>query len=386
MKTLAAVMTGSGTSAIATLEVLGPGAHDILSRLFTPCGPAPLKYQIGAIRIGTLHDDQHPIDQITVGCEGQHHWALHCHGNPLIVEAAMALLKAQGATLVGAEDIRAQQLSGQDLSTCQQEAHLAMAHCKTLLGAQVLNHQTQGGLANWSLTWQRNTQGCHQDLRAQCRVILSESRIADRILNGVTAALVGPPNSGKSTLLNSLSGQDAALVTDVRGTTRDWIEANCRTSRLALHLIDTAGLDTTLQEAPLDAESQHRTLDVMDRAQIIFLVLDASQPAAQIESHWFGDFPDVPCLTVLNKADQPALLTLKDLDRDPASVVSVSAKQETGLNELLDQVERTLGITDFNITQPLCITPRQCNNVEQILAAPSLSQALSHLGSLRHAR
>jgi tRNA modification GTPase len=377
MKTLAAVMTGSGTSAIATLEMLGPQAHGILSRIFTPCGPNPLACQIGTLRIGTLHDNQHPIDQITLGCEGQHHWALHCHGNPLIVEAVMALLKTQGVTLVTAPDIRAQQLSDENLSTCQQEAHLAMAHCRTLLGARMLSHQIQGGLGNWALTWQCH--GRQQDLREQCRVILAQSCIADHILNGVTAALIGPPNSGKSTLLNSLSGQDAALVTDIRGTTRDWVEADCRTPRLALHLIDTAGLDATLQKAPLDAEAQHRTLDVMDRAQIILLILDASQPAAQIESQWFEDLPEVPCLTVLNKSDRPGQLNLKDLNPKPAHVISVSALQQTGLTELLDQIERTLNITDFDITQPLCITSRQRDGVKQILTAQTMAQAKDRL-------
>ena len=379
MKTLAAVMTGSGTSAIATLEVLGPEAHDILSRIFMPCGPNPLDSKVGSIRIGTLHDNHRPIDQITLGCEGQHHWALHCHGNPLIVKAAMALLKTQGVTLVTAQDIRAQTLSSQHLSICQQEAHLALAHCRTLLGARMLNHQIQSGLSHWALTWQRHPHGCQQDLHAQCRKILAQSRIADQILSGVTVALIGPPNSGKSTLLNSLSGQDAALVTDIKGTTRDWVEANCRTPRVALHLIDTAGLDTALQEVPLDAESQRRTLDVINRAQIILLVLDTTVPAAQIDAQWFNNLPDVPCLTVLNKSDCPGRLNPEDLGRDPACVISVSAKQHTGLTPLLDHIERTLGITDFDITQPLCVTSRQRNGVQQILDARTMAQARSAL-------
>ncbi len=377
MKTLAAVMTGSGTSAIATLEVRGPEAHDILSRIFSPCGPSPLDSEVGSVRIGTLHDNHHPIDQITLGCEGQHHWAVHCHGNPLIVKAAMALLKAQGVTLVTART-----LSHEGLSTCEQDAQLALADCKTLLGARVLNHQKQGRLADWALAWQHNAHGNLQDLRAQCRMILAQSRIADQILNGATAALIGPPNSGKSTLLNSLSGQDAAVVADIKGTTRDYVEAYCRTPRLALHLIDTAGLDTSLQKAHLGAESQRRTLDVVHRAQIILLVLDATQPAAQVESQWLAALPDVPCLTVLNKSDLPGQLNPEDLGRDPAHVISISAKQQTGLTQLLNHIECTLNITDFDITQPLCITSRQQDSVKQILAAKTMAQAQSPLKSV----
>jgi len=385
METLAAVMTGSGTSAIATLEVLGPDAGHIISHLFTPCGTKPLSLDVGSIRVGTLHDNHRPIDQVTLGCEGQHHWALHCHGNPLIVQAAMALLKTRGVTLVTAQDIRARKLSGMNMSICQQEGHLALADCRTLLGARLLDHQIQSGLARWAVTWQHTAPGSTQDLHTQCRVILEQSRIADQILGGVTVALVGPPNSGKSTLLNSLSGRDAAIVTATRGTTRDWVEADCRTEHLALHLIDTAGLDTTLHREHLDAESQRRTLDVILRAHVILIVLDQSQPAAQIDSQWLRQLPDVPCITVLNKSDLPCHLNPNDMDSAPSMTVSISAKNETGLNELLRQIEHTLGITDFDIAQPLCVTHRQRQCVEHTLACQTLKQAQEALECLARA-
>ena len=386
METLAAVMTGSGTSAIATLEVLGPDALDILARVFAPSGAAPLTCQIGSIRIGTLHDNQRPIDQITLGCEGQCHWALHCHGNPLIAQAAMALLKAQGVTPVTAQELRTRALSNTNMPTCHQEACLALAHCRTLLGARLLEHQRHSGLSHWALTWQHNTGADTQDLHAQCRVILAQSRVADQILNGITVALIGPPNSGKSTLLNSLSGQDAAIVTAIKGTTRDWVEADCRTERLALHLIDTAGLDTALQEAHLDAASQQRTLEVIHRAHLILVVLDQSQHDAHIESHWLEQLPRVPRITVLNKSDLPCQLNRSDLGMSPTATIAISAKYESGLKELLHRIEHTLGVADFDITQPLCVTPRQRQCVEQVLACRTLKQAQDCLELLLRAR
>ena len=264
----------------------------------------------------------------------------------------------------------------------EQEAHLALARCKTLLGARLLDHQTQSGLTGWALAWQDNTSGCTLDLHSECRVILEQSAIADQILSGVDVALIGPPNSGKSTLLNSLSGQDAAIVTDIKGTTRDWVEADCRTERLALHLIDTAGLDTAIQREHLDTESQHRTLDVINRVKIILLILDCTHPADQIESHWFENLPNIPCLTVLNKSDQPSRLNLKDLNLDLTCALSISAKEQTGLTQLLDEIERTLSIKNFDITQPLCITPRQQKGVSQILAAQTMDQAQGSLKCL----
>jgi tRNA modification GTPase len=378
MQTLAAVMTGAGTSAIATVAVYGPQACDILARVFTPCGARPVDFKVGSIQVGTLHDLDRPIDQITLGCEGRDHLALHCHGNPLIVEATMALLKRHGTTLTTPQDIRARQLASTNLSPCQQEAHLALAHCKTMLGARLLHHQARCGLTAWA----QKTRSTLDTLHRECRNILDQSRIARAILNGVRVTLIGPPNSGKSTLLNSLSGQDAAIVTDIGGTTRDWVEAHCRTDNLLMHLTDTAGLDTTLQQDPLDYEFQRRTLVILDQADLILLVLDSAQQATQIESSWLGHLPDCHCLTVLNKSDLPCQLDLKDLGLDPDKAISISAKNETGLNDLLTQIEYTLGVKDFTVAQPLCVTSRQQEHLENILSAQTLAQAQDSLSDL----
>ncbi len=375
MQTLAAVLTGSGTSAIATIEVFGPEACNIVSHLFTPYGTSPPRFDVGSILVGHLHDNHKPIDQITVGCEGEHHLALHCHGNPLIVETAMTLLKAQGVQLVKPEDIRTRQLATSNLSLCQQETHLALVHCRTLLGARLLNHQIQESLTAWAQKKHNSVEALH----SQCKIILDQSLTAHQILNGITVALIGPPNSGKSTLLNSLSGQDAAIVTDIKGTTRDWVEANCHTDNLAMRLIDTAGLDSMLQQNRLDTESQDRTLSVIRGAHILLLVLDNAQSATQIESHWFDRLPKVPRLTLLNKSDLPNQLNLKDLGLNPATAISISAKNETGLNNLLTRIEQTLQVKNFDITQPLCVTPRQRQCLEEVLLTQTLAQAQKHL-------
>ncbi len=378
MQTLAAVLTGSGTSAIATVEVIGPEACNIVANIFTAYGSKPARFDVGSILVGLLHDNQRPIDQITVGCEDRDYLALHCHGNPLIVETAMALLKAQGAQLVKPEDIRTRQLASSNLSLCQQEAHLTLAQCKTLLGARLLNHQIEKGLTTWS----QQPHDTLDDLRSQCQIILAQGLIASHILNGISVALVGPPNSGKSTLLNSLSGQDAAIVTEIEGTTRDWVEASCHTDNLAMHLIDTAGLDTALQRGRLDKESQQRTLSVLNTANLILLVLDSNQPATQIEAHWLDHLPKGPGLTVLNKSDLPTHLDLKDLGLAPETTVQISAKNETGLNSLLARIEQALQVQSFQIEQPLWITPRQRQCLKNILTAETLQQAHKQIDAL----
>ena len=379
-QTLAAVMTGSGTSAIATLEILGPQAYAITSRLFTPYSQQTFGFQPGKIWVGTLHDQDSLIDEVTVGCEGEDHAAIHCHGNPLIVESIMALLKTHDVTLVSPTEFQAKLLTQTNLTLCQQETRLAQADCKTLLGVRLLKEQFNSGLYTWAQDQLNDVTIRIEILHEQCQSILAQSQIARHILYGATVVLIGPPNSGKSTLLNALSGQDAAIVTDIRGTTRDWIEADCRTDTLLLHLVDTAGLDTLLtQQSHLDKTFQERTLSVIQQADLILFVLDSHDPTSHIESSWLEALPDCPRITVLNKSD----LTCEMKSRhDTDKTVRISAKNEIGLNDLLDQIEQTLQVKDFNLTQPLCITPRQQQCLESILSAQTLAKFETNLTSL----
>ncbi len=93
MNTHAALMTGKGTGAISTIEIFGDCALDVLRKIFKPVGTRPVQFKPGEILLGTICDDVETIDQITLGCEGPETFAIHCHGNPLIVEMIMLIFE-----------------------------------------------------------------------------------------------------------------------------------------------------------------------------------------------------------------------------------------------------------------------------------------------------
>jgi len=105
MSVFAAVMTGKGTAAISTIQVFGDAAEAITKKLFKPTGSKPAEFKTGKVLLGAIIDParQETIDQVTIGCEGPESIAIHCHGNPLIVEMIMQLLQRNGATLLTAE-------------------------------------------------------------------------------------------------------------------------------------------------------------------------------------------------------------------------------------------------------------------------------------------
>ena len=230
MAAYAAMMTGKGTGAISTIQLCGDDAEAIIKKIFRPTGAKPTNLESGKILLGTILDANDTIDQVTIGCEGPDNFAIHCHGNPLIVEMVMQLLAINGAKPVTCEQLLTEVFSTQkNLNTIAIEGKLAQLKAKTLQGTKIIANQIDAGLYKKAQDWLKNIDKIPlENIRDEAMQILQNSQAAKLIIYGCTAAIVGPPNSGKSTLLNFLAGRDKAIVTDIKGTTRDWIRLNAK--------------------------------------------------------------------------------------------------------------------------------------------------------------
>jgi tRNA modification GTPase len=383
MGTWASVMTGKGVGAIATIQVFGERAHDVVRRCFRPArasfDPTP-----GRDILGSLVDGDQGLDEVVVGCEGQDLLAIHCHGNPLIVEAVMVLLERCGAAPVTAEALLTAILSAGGADTLQIEARLTQARARTLEGVRIVQHQASGGLRAWLLKGRTTSLG---DLKARARQIVADSAAARLLIEGCTAVLMGPTNSGKSTLFNWLSGQDRSLVSDIRGTTRDWVQAECRLGPLCLDLIDTAGLDFQLTPVPdgaVDRAAQDRTLHWAGKADLILLVLDASRPVDQIDPAVLDRAQGKPWVTVFNKSDLKRAREVGPVPAMLSRAVQISASDRTGKEALTEAVSCVCGVSDLAPATPVAFTPRQLTLVERLARSRSSRQASAAIDELLH--
>jgi tRNA U34 5-carboxymethylaminomethyl modifying GTPase MnmE/TrmE len=431
MAPIAAVMTGPGAGAIATIELVGDCAEPILRTIFHRTDGKPFEFAAGRVFLGDILDGHRTIDQVTIGCEGADAFAIHCHGNPLIVEQIMGLLRRHGVRPVRAEQLLGGVLMSREAGdSITVEAKLAFATVKTIEGASLIANQVKGGLAAKARQWQLDLDSAPiEQIAAEARRILLDSDKARLILSGCTIALIGPPNSGKSTLLNALAGREKAIVTDIPGTTRDWVSAEIRIPPLLATIIDTAGLDPALAAAGgIDCSAQHKSLEALDRADLILLVLDASRPAKQFgtdedvghrghRDHRANEGPPmdtgstplsvssvpsvadnsqirVPSLwdrladkrtaVVLNKADLPPRLELKSLPEHLRHAVPISAKQETGIDDLIRAIHGVCGLTDFSLNTAVAFTDRQRMILRQLVSARSHGEASAAITELLH--
>jgi len=386
MDCFAAVMTGKGTGAIATVQVIGNSAEAVIKKVFKPAGAKPFKFQTGEILLGTICDGNEVIDQVTIGCEGPDNFAINCHGNPLIVEMIMQLLLRHGAALLTAEQLLKKLLTAQkSADTIAIEAKLAQVKARTIQGTKIIANQIDTGLTKKARIWLDSIDEIYLDtIKAEAIEILQKSQAAKLIIYGCTAVLTGPPNSGKSTLLNCLAGRQKAIVTDIKGTTRDWVSARCRIGPLSVKLIDTAGLDEKLQDHQdnIEVSAQKKTVEVLERADIILLVLDASRPIEELDDQITKRFNNKKIITVLNKSDLPAQFDTSRLPVTLSSTVQISAKEGTGIEYLSEEIIKTVGAADFDLREPVSFTSRQENMLKTLTDAKSKQQVASIITEL----
>jgi tRNA modification GTPase len=378
MPAFAAVMTGRGSGAIATIQVVGDSAETVLAKLSRRAGDKPLELTTGRILLGQIVDGDETVDQVTVGCESPDVFAIHCHGNPLIVERIMGLLQRNGAELLTAEQLLAKMLAAQPSSnSIAAEAKLALTAVKTLAGAEILAHQIESGLSARVRQWRQELDTTPlSQIAAEAKQILMDSKPARLLISGCTIALIGPPNTGKSTLLNTLAGREKAVVTDIRGTTRDWVSAEIHIPPLAATIIDTAGLDPSLAaNDEIDQAAQRKSIEIIGRADLVLLILDITQPADQLSKALVDTLVNKRTIIVLNKADLSGRFDPASLPAHMRQAVCISAKQGTGIEDLIHAIHQALATTSLNPKMPIAFMPRQASLLEQLAHASSRAEA-----------
>ncbi len=168
-----------------------------------------------------------------------------------------------------------------------------------------------------------------RDMLLRLETLLSQARDGVRLAQGASVAIVGAPNAGKSSLLNALSGEQTAIVTDIPGTTRDVLKVDLVLDGLPIRLVDTAGLRETSD--PVEQEGVRRALAQLEAADLVIYLRDAAAPQEEIPSAWLAGASQV--MEVWNKADL--------LEEPDAGMISV--KTGVGLVSLAGRITAALG-------------------------------------------
>lgn len=187
-------------------------------------------------------------------------------------------------------------------------------------------------------------EGQLRDIIAQLDSVSAEARQGSILREGMKVVIAGRPNAGKSSLLNALAGREAAIVTDIAGTTRDVLREHIHIDGMPLHIIDTAGLRDATDEVERIGIS--RAWDEIEQADRILLMQDStdnSQDWAQVRSEFLTKLPkDIPLTVVRNKADLSGEREGIS-EQDGYSVICLSAKTRQGIDLLREHLKQSMG-------------------------------------------
>ena len=444
-RNICALATPAGMGAIAIIRLSGEETPEIVGKIFAPAGgKAPLPY---TMRFGAIKDGERLIDEcMVVTFQGPHSYTgensaeIYCHGSQYIVQEILKLLLQHGVKMAEPGEFSKRAFLNGKMDLAQTEAVADLIASETEAAHRIALDQMKGGFSGELKIMREDLLNLVSLMELELDFSEEEVEFADRsqlsallaqvsqrvgqliesfslgnvIKNGVPVAIVGATNTGKSTLLNTLVGEERAIVSNIHGTTRDVIEDTMNLGGITFRFIDTAGIRETKET--IEIIGIERTFQKLRSASVVILVLDATRPEnfeSSLENLTDKVSSRQQLIILLNKMDEISIAgvdTQVDLIKDlcvkntlgPIAVLPISAKKGLGIDALqsvLVESQKALSssaaaggtlVSNIRHYQALMDAQIALDRVEDGLAsdlatdlvAQDIREALYHLGSI----
>jgi len=366
--TIAAIATGETISAIGIIRVSGAETVSVIERVFKErSARAVVSFESRKLYYGTLSDASGAtldhclctISHAPYSYTGEDTAELQCHGSPVLLQSALEALFAAGARQATAGEFTKRAVLNGKLDLVQAEAVIDLIHAETAQAAKNAAGQLGGAIS-------RKTDDVYDGLRdilahfhaeldypdediepfylpeyraaldgyaKALEALLATCRRGQIMTRGVKTAILGLPNTGKSSLLNALLGYERAIVTDIPGTTRDTLEERVLVGDTLLRLTDTAGMRETADA--IEREGVERAKRIASEAELVFAVFDGTRALETADLQVIETANQAPhAIAIISKADLP-----QEMDETPIRerfdrVIHLSAKTGAGLPDL----------------------------------------------------
>lgn len=409
MSTIAAISTPNAAGGIAVIRISGDKAIETAAKVFRPFTSKKVEDMDGyTCAYGTVYDGEERLDDciLTVfraphSYTGEDTAELSCHGGLYVSKRILrALLKNGAVNAEPGEFTKRAYLNGKldltqaeavmDIISANGEIELKMAENlregAAFKKAEKCSEKLMkmlGDLAAWADYPDEDTPSVeNENLLAELNEVKAdlESLIVNydsgRIVReGVSTAIVGRPNVGKSTLFNCLSGCERSIVTDIAGTTRDVVEESVRLGDITLRLSDTAGIhdtDDVIEGIGVDIAEK-----LLTSSELVIAVFDGSCPLTEDDLSLIDKVSNDKCIAVVNKSDIGTQIKEKDLTYKFKHIVYLSAKENTGVEQLENAVKDIFEINDKTLNTVSAANERQKMCIDSALK--SVNEAIDAL-------
>ena len=369
--TIAAISTPRGEGGIGIIRISGDKSFEILNKIFKTKNP---NKDLGFYKFnyGFIHDNNKIIDEImvvrmkapkTYTCEDV--VEINCHGGYLITEKVLELVLKNGARHAEKGEFTKRAFMNGRIDLSQAEAVIDLIQGKTETSISLSLDQLRGDLkdkikdfkkalldvtAHVNVVLDYPEEGIDDPLPKNLRInlekvydeandLINSYKKGKKIKEGVKTVIIGKPNVGKSTLLNSLLKEERAIVTHIPGTTRDVIEEIINIKGIPLVLIDTAGIRET--EDIVENIGVVKSKEFIEKSDLILLVIDASKPLEKedIEIISIIKEKNKKSIVILNKIDLERKIEEKEINNLKLNnIIEISAKKLFGIEEMENKI------------------------------------------------
>ena len=387
MSTIVAISTAPGNAGIGIVRLSGKDSINIVKKIFCPVNGGEIKGY--TIKYGNIVDSKKElIDEVLVSFfiapksyTGENMCEINSHGNSIVLKRILQLCIDNGAKLAEAGEFTKRAFLNGRIDLLQAESVIDVINSKSELERKAAVKGLEGYLSKELKEIKSKILDILTDVdasidypeydieeRTNIEILndaaiivkelakLEESFERGKILrDGVSVAIVGRPNAGKSSLLNKILKEDRAIVTDIEGTTRDTIEEFVNIKGIPFKIIDTAGIrkaDNKIEEIGID-----RSKKALRESDLIIAIFDISKKLLEEDKEILNEIKNRNSIILLNKKDlELTNISKEKLQEYSKNILEVSIKNNEGIEEIYDKMSELFNIREIETENTSIIT------------------------------
>lgn len=379
MSTIAAISTAPGIGGIGIIRMSGEDCFEILEKIFKQKNPQKIEDIKGyTIKYGNIVDNNEIIDEVLVSYfksprsyTAENMCEINSHGGIVIVNKILDLCIKNGAEVAEPGEFTKRAFLNGRIDLSQAEAVIDVINAKTEKEAKISMEQLEGNLSEKITKIRKMIISVMADIEAtidypeydleevtNSRILsilddvdnlldsLEKSFYNGKILReGISTAIIGRPNAGKSSLLNVILNEERAIVTDIEGTTRDTIEEYISIDGVPLKIIDTAGIRNSEDE--VERIGVKKAVEIAKKSDIVIAIFDINKSLNKEDEEILQLLENKNAIIILNKIDLEKNIDLDKINSLNKPVVEISTKTKEGINELYEEISKLFKLKEI---------------------------------------
>ena len=392
--TIAAISTAVSESGIGIIRISGEEAFEVADRVWqSPGKKKRLSMQpANTIHYGYIYDGEEMVDEVLVmlmrgpkSFTAEDTVEINCHGGVYAMKRVLETVLKNGARPAEPGEFTKRAFLNGRIDLSRAEAVMDVIQAKNEYALKNSLSQLKGSVQkklkslrqsilheiariesalddpeHMSLENYPEELGAkNKEWLAEIEKLIDSSENGKILKEGIQTVILGKPNAGKSSLLNILSGEEKAIVTEIAGTTRDILEETVNIHGITLRLMDTAGIRST--EDVVEKIGVSRAKESAKNADLIIYVIDTSRPVDENDREIMELLRGKKAVILLNKSDLDSVVTREEVleqldDLEVQKMISVSAKEQTGIEELENALKDLFFEGKVTFNDEVCIT------------------------------